>query len=436
MAYTEMISYNKKFVKSIGDKRILILGFGREGHGTFLFLRKIFPHKTFGIADQNPKLVRLNLGRLETVRLHLGKRYLGAIKNYDVIIKSPGIAPKLIAPFVSKKQRVTSQTEIFFELCPGKIIGVTGTKGKSTTTSMIYEILRDAGFRAHLVGNIGKPALSSLASAGPNDIFVYELSSHQLYGLKKSPHVAVFLNIYPEHLDYYRNFAEYGRAKANICLWQNKDDYLIFNAKDRLVCKFAQKSKAHKISVTGKYYGLDKAAAREAGRISGVSNDSIEKTLKNFQYLPHRLELVGVFQGITFYNDSLATIPQATIAALDLLGSRVETLIAGGFDRGIDFRPLAEGIWRSRVKTVILFPESGKRIIKEVTASEKGGGIKYFAARNMREAISLAFLHTKTGKICLLSPASPSFGLFRDYRDRGNAYKRAVKSFSKKPRRM
>ena len=180
-----------------------------------------------------------------------------------------------------------------------------------------------------MIGNIGKPVLEYLSSATKNDIYVYELSSHQLSNLKKSPQIAVFLNIYPEHLDYYRNFREYVRAKANITKYQTKRDFLVYNSTDRLVRKIAKKSKAKRIPIRGEYYSLDKAAAKTVGKIFKVPSKIIEKTIKNLKHLPHRLELVGIFKGITFYNDALATIPEATIGALEVLGDRVETIMSG-----------------------------------------------------------------------------------------------------------
>ena len=212
----------KELKEELKNKKILILGFGREGQDTFKFLRKLFPKKEIGIADQK-----------------FDKNYLKKLKGYDIIVKTPGIPFKLLRKCDFRK--VTTQTEIFFKNCPGQIVGVTGTKGKSTTSFWIYQALKNGGLKAHLVGNIGKPVLSSLLKAREDDIFVYELSSHQLYNLKKSPHIAVLLNIYPEHLDYYRNFREYVGAKANIAKYQTKKDYLIYNCRDPLVKKIAQK---------------------------------------------------------------------------------------------------------------------------------------------------------------------------------------------------
>jgi UDP-N-acetylmuramoylalanine--D-glutamate ligase len=420
-------------INELGNKRILILGFGREGLDTFRFLRKIFPQKTLGIADKS-KIKGISFKK---ARFHFGENYLNSAKNYDVVIKSPGIPFKILPKSVLKK--VVTPTEIFFDNCRGQIVGITGTKGKRTTTSMIYEILKAGGYKAHLIGNIGKPVLNLLPDSKENDVYAYEMSSHQLFSLKKSPHVAVFLNIFQEHLDYYRSFAEYARAKANITLHQAKNDYLVFNAQDKLVKKFSLKSKAKKIPIKGEYYELDKAAARAVGKIFKVPAGLIEKTLKNFKYLAHRLELVGTFKGITFYNDSLATIPEATISAMDKLGRRVETIMLGGYERNIDFKKLAEKVLQYKIKNVILFPTTGQRIWREIVKAAKKRGVpRHFfvsphpaGAGYMQEAVKLAFDNTARGKICLLSTASPSFSMFKDYREKGELFVKYVKKYGR-----
>ena len=409
------------------NKKIAILGFGREGRDSFLFLRKLFPQKILGIAEQ--KEFPISNSQFPNTKLYFGKDYLKAIQNYDVVIKSPGIPFKILRKPVVRK--ITTQTEIFFDNCPGMIVGITGTKGKSTTSYWIYQVLKRAGLKAHLVGNIGKPVLSSLLSAKKDDVFVYELSSHQLYNLRKSPHIAVLLNIYPEHLDYYKSFQEYASAKANITKYQTKNDYLIYNSGDPLAAKIAQKSKAKKIPIQGKYYGLNRAAAEAVAKIFKVP---VPKKLKS---LPHRLEYVGKFRGIEFYNDSLSTVPETAIEALDFLGDKVQTMILGGFDRGLDFKKLAERLSESRIKTLILFPTTGKRIWQDLLdfvnrlRSPTNPMMEHFFVDSMRRAIKLAYKHTDKGKICLMSPASPSFGIFKDYAQRGDLFKKFVKKYGK-----
>jgi UDP-N-acetylmuramoylalanine--D-glutamate ligase len=405
-------------LKDLEDKKILILGFGREGQDTFFFLRKLFPQKVLGVADAKEKI---DFKFDKNIVCHLGKEYLKSLKDYQVIIKAPGVPLKNIPSAFRKK--ITSQTEIFFDNCPGKIVGVTGTKGKSTTAALIYQVLKKGGFKAHLVGNIGEPVLSYLLRAKKDDIFAYELSAHQLFTLKQSPHIAVLLNIYPEHLDYYKSFKEYTQAKANIAKYQSSSDYFIFNSQDLLVGKIAKTSKARKIAILGKYYELDKAAAREVGQIFKIPAKTIARALKEFKPLAHRLEYVGKFQGIEFYNDSLSTIPETCMEALDFLGDKVETLILGGFDRGLNFDKLAQRIKKSKVKTLILFPTTGQKIWQALGKNK----IRGLFVKDMKIAVELAYANTQKGKVCLMSPASPSFGIFLDYAQRGDLFKKFVK---------
>ena len=452
---------------------LLILGLGREGQSTWRFLRALFPDKILGAADRLPfeELPReaAELLRGDThARLHLGPDYLASLSQYDVIVKSPGIPVTLpeYARAVAAGKRITSQTDLFFSNCSGTIIGVTGTKGKSTTASLIHAILRQAGRKTFLVGNIGAPALDLLPQAEPDSLFVYELSSHQLEGLRQSPQIAVLLNIVPEHLDYYENFAQYVAAKENIARYQTARDWLIYDADHaipreivlrspgrRLACSLEQLSvpgcavvgdgivcavaegrgekivDARDVPLPGRFNLLNVAAAAAAGRILGIESGVIAEAVRSFRPLEHRLERVGTYGGITYYNDAIATVPEATIAALDTLGGDVETILLGGADRHLDFSRLAERLLQSNVKTVILFPPTGERIWQAVCAQDPAaaGRFAHFLVESMEQAVSLARQHTAEGKICLHSPASPSFGLFRDYRDRGEQFKRRVR---------
>ncbi len=437
-------------LEKLRDKKILILGLGKEGKDSFLFLRKLFPKKVIGVGDRekikNQKSkIKNSIKGDKRIKWHLGENYLNVLKNYDIIIKSPGVPihlPEIEKAY--KEGKIISPTQIFFENCPGKIIGITGTKGKSTTTALIYKILKQGGIRAHLVGNIGKPVLSLLFSATPKDVYVYELSSHQLYGLKKSPHIAVFLNLFSEHLDYYKNFKEYVNVKINIARYQKKEDFLIYNPKNKFVKEIAGKSRAKKIPISrclrfylkqteipllGEFNLLNIAAAIEVGKIFKVPKKIIGKALKNFKPLPHRLNYVGIFKGIKFYDDALSTIPETTIAALDALGKNVKTIILGGYERKIDFTKLAKKILKSRIRNIILFPTTGKRIWEKICQLSQKNLPNHFFVSNMADAVKISYQQTKNGEICLLSTASPSFGLFRDYREKGNLFRKYIKKF-------
>ncbi|MDP2649630.1 MAG: UDP-N-acetylmuramoyl-L-alanine--D-glutamate ligase, partial [bacterium] len=390
------------------DQTILILGFGREGKATLSFLGKHFARKKIGVTDQND-----------------GEDYLEKIKDFDVIIKSPGIPYLPEIEEVKKKGKIiTSATQIFFDSFKGKIIGVTGTKGKSTTSSLIYEVLKKGGIDAHLIGNIGRPALDLLNKLNENAVVVYELSSFQLEDLDKSPHIAVMTNIYPEHLDHHRDFSLYMKAKNNITKFQTKTDYLIINLDIPELKYIAQQSHAKKISFSkkdkqmvenlvhkdtipllGEFNLLNIVPAIIIGRLFKIADNKIEEAIINFRPLPHRLEFVGEAEGIRFYNDSLSTIPQASIEALSALGKNVETLIAGGFDRGLDYSVLGQAIAKSKIKTLILFPDTGVKIWDAVGKYSRKLPNK-FDVDDMGEAVKIAYGQTEPGKICLLSPAS------------------------------
>jgi UDP-N-acetylmuramoylalanine--D-glutamate ligase len=440
-------------IDKLKKQKILILGLGKEGVDSFDFLRKMFPEKVLGVGDKMEfselsAKIQKKIKQDKKIKLHFGKNHLKFLKDYDVIIKAPGIPPKVLKPFLSSKIKVISATEIFFDNCKGIIVGITGTKGKSTTASLIYEILKTSVEKVHLVGNIGKPVLSFLTKSTEKDVFVYELSCHQLFRLKKSPQIAVFLNIFPEHLDYYKNFQEYIGAKESITKSQTNQDYLIYNSQDKIVSKIAKKSKAKKISINSslgifKNIRMDNLALKGAHNLQNIKASiavakifkippvKMIKAIKSFKGLNHRLEFVGTRKGIRFYNDSLSTIPEATIVAIDTLGDNVAAIILGGYDRGLDFSKLADRILKSKIKSIILFPATGERIWKTIIKQAKKNKISncpdYFFADSMKKATEIAYKKTQKGKICLLSPASPSFTLFKNYKERGNLFKKYIK---------
>ena len=445
-------------LSELRGKKILILGFAKEGMDTLIFLRKLLGQEViFGIGDQlklenMAEKVKKPLKSDKKLKLHLGANYLEGVKYYDIIIRSPGMPRQTIRPYLTDKQRITSQTEIFFANCPGKIVGVTGTKGKGTTASLIYRILKAGGIKAHLVGNIGRPVLTQLLTARKSAVYIYELSSHQLSGLKQSPHIAVFLNIYPEHLDYYGSFGAYLKAKSNIYAHQTKDDYLIYNKDNREVVKAIKASSAKKIAINptevkriisekdiplkGKFNLHNVSAAIEVAKLFKIPSAKVKEAIKTFKPLPHRLEFVGTFKRIDFYNDSLATMPEAAISALNALGDQIQTLISGGFDRGLSFAKMAKAIADHRkIETMIFFPTTGKKIWQEMMMEikkQKNRKLpRVFFVDKMREAVKLGYEYTEKGRVCLLSCGSASFGVFKDYRDRGNQFKYFVRNSGK-----
>ncbi len=447
------------------QKSILILGLGREGESSLRFLKKLFPDKKIGVADQlefeklNKNLKKLI--KLKHVETFLGPGYFEAIKKYEVIIKTPGIAVEKIKPYLQKNHILTSQTDIFLENYRDQVIGITGTKGKSTTSTLIYKILKEGKKSVELIGNIGKPPLDFFKKGRRKCLFVFELSSHQLQGLRISPKIAVFLNIYKEHLDYYKNFQEYFSAKKNITRWQTEKDIFIFNYEIEALRRLASRTKAKvipfgfhnkkgcytknnwiifegkkilpikEIPLKGKHNLLNVMAAVVVSSVFKIAPKIIRKTICEFKPLEHRLEFVGKFKGVSYYNDSLATVPEATTEALEAL-QNIETLILGGYERKQDFTELIKMVIKKKIPNLILFPETGRRIYKEIQKmAKRKNKPKCFLVNNMEEAVKIALKVTKKG-VCLLSPASASFGLFKDYKDRGDQFKKYLHKLAKK----
>jgi len=434
-------------LEKYSGKKILILGLGREGAASLRFFLDNRVSAVLGVADKAApdKLsseIKDILSQNPAIKAHLGEEHLACLDDYDIIVKSPGI-PIHLAPIEKAfdQGKVTSQTRIFFDYCPGTIIGVTGTKGKSTTSSIIHDVLKKGGKTVTLVGNIGTPMIKYLDNSGKDDYFVCELSAHQLYDLKKAPHIAVLLNLYPEHLDYYKDFSEYIFAKSNITRYQAKSDYLIYNSSNVEVDTIARESAAQKIAFNeydwqyaGKTALIGKLNLENAkigaiiGRLLGISDNDINAAIAEFKPLDHRLEFVGNFDGIDFYNDSLSTIQESAVAAIDGFGPKLQTLIAGGFDRHQPFDKLGAAILSSNIKNLILFPTTGRRIWEETQRQAAGNSerltqVSPYFVETMEDAVRLSLVHSDPGHIAALSAASASFSGFRDYADRGNCFR-------------
>ena len=405
--------------------RVLILGFAREGLSTFNFLHSKFPRLQIDTADQKD-----------------GPDYLKTLQDYGVIIKSPGISPHKpeIVAAAQKGCVFTSHMQIFFEVCPSKnIIGITGTKGKSTTTSLIYEVIKANDLPATIVGNIGKPALDYLSEMTVDSWVVTELSSGQLISLTQSPHIAVLQNIFQDHLDYHLDYEEYRQAKYNITRFQKPRDYFIYNAANSDSAFAATLTQAKlipfsindfdpqiKTHLLGDHNKLNIIPSLKIAKILKLPKNKVYQAITDFHPLDTRLELVATKNNIRFYADTLATIPEATIAALDALPSDVETLIAGGHERKQNYSILAVKILSRGIKNLIVFPATGPRIWKEITNINPHPPLTYHQSNTMVDAVKFALDHTLSDKICLLSPAAPSFTLFKDYKDEYEQYKDAI----------
>ena len=461
-------------LQQLEQRRVVLLGFGVEGQATYEFLRARFPNKTIGIADRKP-LVDLGvapalLSRLEQDRnllLHCGENYLDSLRSYELIVKTPGIAKTnpTLGAVVERGALLTSHMEIFFELYDSRrVIAVTGTKGKSTTTSLVYKLAGEGGLDVILAGNIGDPPLLHLDQATDKTVFVLELSSYQLEPLRRSPHIAVLLNIVPEHLDYHASFAEYASAKENITRFQDSSDFLVYNSDFTLPTEIADRSRARvvpfsvkrsldfgcyleddrivfadghmqkeilrttDIPLIGAFNVQNVCAAVATVGMAGASTETMADSVRSFKPLPHRLEYIGEYNGIRFYNDSISTVPESALSALEALGADVQTMILGGHERHLDYADFARELLRSNVENLILFSPTGERMW-EAVQSAAGDGINSltaFPVETMEEAVRVAFEKTVRARICLLSPASPSFGKFKDYRERGDIFRKQV----------
>jgi UDP-N-acetylmuramoylalanine--D-glutamate ligase len=379
-------------------KNILLLGFGLEGQSTARLLERL--GCDFTVREQHNHTDPIP-------------------DDFDIIMKSPGIP--LFQHMDEKDPRITGQADLFLRYCENTVIGITGTKGKSTTSSLIHHILRENGVKSRLVGNIGVPAFDIIEDLTPDEIVVFELSCHQLEYTMASPKIAVFLNLFEDHLDHYIDFAHYRAAKENIYKFQKTGDILIRgHAEPALVCSPAARvvfPDALRLEpVVPKLRGVHNhhniAVAVKAAGLAGVAETAAIRAACDFPGLEHRLELFAEIGGVKYVNDSISTIPEAAIAAVEAF-PETDTLIIGGMDRGIDYSVLAEFLktWQGNV---IALPDSGHKF-ENVHKVE-----------NMEQAVELAKKVTK--QCCVLSPAAASYGWYKNFEERGRHFKELVQN--------
>lgn len=393
-----------------------------------------------------------------------GDDYLKKLEEFDLVVRSPGVKLGEIKnlKLKIKNSSITSQTKLFFDLTPCKIIGVTGTKGKGTTSTLIYEMLKKQGIDVYLGGNIGEPPFNFLDKLNAQSIVVLELSSFQLIDLDKSPHVAVMLMTTSEHLDYHKDLKEYVDAKRNILKFQTSEDYAILNRdyptsnesdihtnakifyvsterngyegcsiKDNAVfLKLNGKEDkiidAAEILLPGKHNLENVCAAAVAATISGVSKENIASVLKTFKGLEHRLELVDTINGVKYYDDSFSTTPETAIAAIKAFNNP-EILILGGSSKNSNFEELGKVISNSsNIKTIIGIGAEWERI-KAQFRVQSSKFIIMEGADSMDKIVKAASKIALPGDVVLLSPACASFDMFKNYKDRGEQFKKEVR---------
>ena len=414
-------------INYLKDKKILILGFGREGKSSYNFIRKNLPDKEIFIGDQNP--IELNDDK---VTLVTGDNYLDSLDDYDLIIKTPGISFKDVK---ISRDKITSQLELFLNFIPNKIIGITGTKGKSTTSSMIYKVLKEQNKDVLLLGNIGVPLLDMIDDIKEDTILVIEMSSHQLEFVDKSPYISILTNLYQEHLDHYNSYDEYINAKMNICKYQTKDNYFIYNKDDQEILKRINNINSNMIGVSkndnipnvendkimGDSSKYNILFTLEVAKLFNLDLNKAVSSLNTFIPLPHRIEYVGEYNNIKFYDDAIATIPEACINSIKAL-KNVDTLIFGGLDRGVNLTSLEEYLNQGAVKNLICMPETGYIIADTITNKD----INIFKVETMEKAVDIAFNNTKN--ICLLAPAAASYNRYKNFEEKGNHYQELIKN--------
>lgn len=441
------------------NRHIALLGFGVENRALahFFSARDI----AFSVCDTAaPTALRKQWPQVRN--WHLGPSHLDHLTQYELLFRTPGL-PTLDARLQRAREsggEISSQTQLFFALCPCPIIAITGTKGKGTTTTLLVELLKNGQHkRVFSGGNIGQPPIAFLDELQKDDLVVLELSSFQLQDLTQSPAIALVLSVTQDHLDYHATRAEYIEAKKNIGRYQTANDTLITNADCITSSAFAKESPAQQwsfststavtygawvereqvllslpgddpipicrtdeIRVPGRHNWENVCAAVAAAAAAGAAPTSMRAAIAAFRSLPHRLEFVGEADGIAYYNDSLATTPDAAGAALRAF-DRPIVLIAGGAGKGADFSPLGKTIAAADMRAVVLLGAEGPRLAQAIKTAGYGGALVADCA-DLQEAVRAAQGLARPGDLVLLSPACASFDLFANYKERGDLFKK------------
>ena len=449
-----MNSKLERFKKNIFGKHVILLGVGVSNKP---LIKQLLSYGARVTCCDRSKDIQDDFmeERKKGANFRLGEDYLDDL-DCDIIFKTPGIRPDIPQLVAAEKAgvTVTSEMEMFFKLCPCKIIAVTGSDGKTTTTTLIYKILTKDGYTCHLGGNIGKPLLSEIESIGPDDYAVVELSSFQLMSMEHSPDVAVVTNVAPNHLDVHKSMEEYIDAKKNIFRYQNKSSLLVLNAQNQITRSFADEAHGDVIFFGGDdgvhliddtiYYGKKPVITKQDICIPGqhnvenymaaiaavgkkVSVESIKYVANNFQGVEHRIEFVREVDGVKFYNDSIASSPTRARAGLYAFNRKV-ILIAGGYDKKIAFDDFGKDI-KERVKRLYLIGATAPLIKEAVIKAYEGGRTLPIITQytTLEQVVKEVYMAAEAGDIVLLSPACASFDMFKNFEERGKKFKELVK---------
>lgn len=399
---------------------------------------------------------------------HLGKNCLENLKGFDVIFRSPSCLPTRTELQLEENRGtiVTTEIEMLMKMCPCKIIGVTGSDGKTTTTSLIHSILQKSGYRTFLGGNIGKPLFTKLPEMTPEDIVVLELSSFQLMGMEISPDIAVITNITPNHLNIHKDYEEYIEAKKNIFKYQNENGILVLNYDNEItkncaneangkVIFFSHKEKLDNgLIVDGRMikecedrirkhifngedailrgsHNLENIATAMAATKTLVSTEDMVEAIKEFKPVEHRIEFVKEINQVKWYNDSASSSPSRTLSGLRAFDEEI-ILIAGGYDKKLDYKPLAEPIVK-KVKSLLLIGQTSGEIFDVVKEEleNQNKSLDIYMCETLEQTVTLAKKIARPGNVVLFSPASASFDMFKDFADRGNQFKKLVNELEK-----
>lgn len=459
---------NKKleeFNKNLFNKKVAIIGLGVSNIPLIDYMYDKKAKVTVFDDREEDKIPKEIMDKIKEYKFEFsfGKDNLSKLKNFDIIFRSPSCMPT--KPELEEEAKngaiVTTEIEMLMQMCPAKIIGVTGSDGKTTTTSLIYSILKKAGYNTYLGGNIGTPLFTKLEEMKPEDVVVLELSSFQLMGMKISPHIGVITNITPNHLNIHKDYQEYIDAKKNIFKYQNENDIIILNydneitrnaAKEAIskVVFFSHKEKLENgFIVDGKIikkceddirkhiidtkdiilrgeHNYENVATALAVTETLVSEDVAVEAIKEFKPVEHRIEFVKEINKVKWYNDSSSSSPTRTISGINAFDEEI-VLIAGGYDKNLDYAPIAKPIVEKVKKLILIGQTSGKiyDCVKE-EAEKQNTKIDIYMCNTLEETVNLAKRVAKPHQVVLFSPASASFDMFKNFADRGEQFKKLV----------